>query len=158
MHGTEGHVVIKCMCDAGGSHVAAAAVQRPVSRLSAGSVPSAGAERARARSIRLLQPTPPPPAEQPVRETVCTGDLSGKTGRVDSRTAEFCVRLGGAPETLGKLRYGAKAGCRGTLSPAVLFALRRRMVIKRERSGSLRPDTAPGQGDVKAPGLSCLLK
>ena len=151
------------MCGAGASYMAAATVPRPLSRLSAGSVPSAGAERARARSIRSLQPTPPPPAVQPVRVGFGTGelksaDLSGKPGREGLDTLEFSLKLGGASEALRKLRFGAKAGRRSTLSPAVLFALRRRMVMKRARSGCLRPDTTPCQNDVKAPGLSCLLK
>lgn len=148
---------MRCMGGAGASYVAAATVQRPLSRLSAGSAPSAGAERARARSIRSLQPTPPPPAEQPVRTSSRTGNLSGSTGQEGSRTLEFCVNLGGAPKALGKLRFGAKAGCRGTLSPAMLFALRRRMLMKRARSGCLRPDTAPRQSGVQAPGLSHLV-
>ena len=146
------------MCGAGASCLAAATVPRPLSRLSAGSVPSAGAERAPARSIRSLQPTPPPPAVQPVRVGFGTGelksaDLSGKPGREGLYTLEFSLKLGGAPEALRKLRFGAKAGCCGTLSPAVLFALRRRMVMKRVRSGCLGPGTAPRQSDVQASGL-----
>lgn len=67
--------------------------------------------------------------------------MSGKKGQEGSHAAELSLKGGGAPEALGKLRFGAKAGCRGKLSPAVLFALRHRVVMKRARSGCLRPAT-----------------